>query len=153
MADIRLPPLRLDRDCCRPWRSSSGLRPSGRPGDSLDAIAEWLVGPARHIASGAAFDEFAWRMLATGLPLLRVTLHNPRCIRDPQGTVATGRKATTRDLVSSPRSARNAGGERIRSPRRPPSEPSLPCLTNYRTATNIAEDPAADIRCGNSKPR
>jgi len=44
--------------------------------DSLDAIAEWLVGPARRIASGIrAFDEFAWRMLATGLPLLRVTLH------------------------------------------------------------------------------
>jgi adenylate cyclase len=44
--------------------------------DSLDAIVEWLVGPARQIASGIrAFDEFAWRMLATGLPLLRVTLH------------------------------------------------------------------------------
>ncbi len=53
-------------------------RPPGeRPAhDSLDAIAEWLVGPARRIASGArAFDEFAWRMLAAGLPLLRVTLH------------------------------------------------------------------------------
>lgn len=45
--------------------------------DSLDAIAEWLVGAAREIPSGLhAFDEFAWRMLATGLPLLRVTLHN-----------------------------------------------------------------------------
>jgi len=44
--------------------------------DSVDAIAEWLVGPARRIASGIrAFDEFAWRMLAAGLPLLRVTLH------------------------------------------------------------------------------
>jgi len=44
--------------------------------DSLDAIAEWLLGPARRIASGIrAFDEFAWRMLASGLPLLRVTLH------------------------------------------------------------------------------
>src|ERR1700736_7028698 len=53
-------------------------RPPGeRPAsDSLDAIAEWLVGPARQIASGVrALDEFAWRMLATGLPLLRVTLH------------------------------------------------------------------------------
>jgi adenylate cyclase len=45
--------------------------------DSLDAIAEWLVGAGREIPSGLqAFDEFAWRMLATGLPLLRVTLHN-----------------------------------------------------------------------------
>ena len=44
--------------------------------DSLDAIAEWLVGPARRIESGVrALDEFAWRMLAAGLPLLRVTLH------------------------------------------------------------------------------
>ena len=44
--------------------------------DSLEGIAEWLVGPARGIASGIrAFDEFAWRMLAAGLPLLRVTLH------------------------------------------------------------------------------
>jgi adenylate cyclase len=51
--------------------------PAERPAhDSLDAIAEWLVGPARQIASGVhAFDEFAWRMLATGMPLLRVTLH------------------------------------------------------------------------------
>ncbi len=51
--------------------------PSERPAhDSLDAIAEWLVGPARRIASGVrALDEFAWRMLAAGLPLLRVTLH------------------------------------------------------------------------------
>jgi hypothetical protein len=42
--------------------------------DSLEAIAEWLVGAAREIPSGLdVFDEFAWRMLATGLPLLRVT--------------------------------------------------------------------------------
>lgn len=45
--------------------------------DSPDAIAEWLVGAAREIPEGLqAFDEFAWRMLATGLPLLRVTLHS-----------------------------------------------------------------------------
>jgi adenylate cyclase len=53
-------------------------RPPGeRPAhDSLDAIAEWLVGPARRITSGVrALDEFAWRLLAAGLPLLRVTLH------------------------------------------------------------------------------
>src|SRR5260370_16204061 len=54
-----------------------GRPPGERPAhDSLDAIAEWLVGPARRIASGVrALDEFAWRMLAAGLPLLRVTLH------------------------------------------------------------------------------
>jgi adenylate cyclase len=51
--------------------------PAERPvHDSLDAIVEWLVGPARRIELGIrAFDEFAWRMLAAGLPLLRVTLH------------------------------------------------------------------------------
>jgi len=51
--------------------------PEDRPArDTVDEIAEWLVGPARHIASGvASFDEFAWRLLAAGLPLLRVTLH------------------------------------------------------------------------------
>src|SRR6516162_1575908 len=45
--------------------------------DSIDAIAEWLVRPARQVASATrVFDEFAWRMLATGIPLLRVTLHS-----------------------------------------------------------------------------
>jgi adenylate cyclase len=45
--------------------------------ESLDAVAECLVGAAREIPSGLqAFDEFARRMLATGLPLLRVTLHS-----------------------------------------------------------------------------
>jgi adenylate cyclase len=53
--------------------------PSERPTrDSVDGVAEWLTGPARPGATGAQnFDEFAWRMLATGLPLLRVTLHVP----------------------------------------------------------------------------
>jgi adenylate cyclase len=51
--------------------------PEDRPAqDSVDEIAEWLVGPARQIDSGtASFDEFAWRLLASGMPLLRVTLH------------------------------------------------------------------------------
>ena len=51
--------------------------PKDRPArDTVDAIAEWLVGPARHIVTGvASFGEFAWRLLAPGLPLLRVTLH------------------------------------------------------------------------------
>jgi adenylate cyclase len=51
--------------------------PEDRPThDTIDEIAEWLVGPARRIDSGtASFDEFAWRLLAAGMPLLRVTLH------------------------------------------------------------------------------
>jgi adenylate cyclase len=45
--------------------------------DSIDAIAEWLIGEARQIASAArALDEYAWRLHAAGLPVLRVTLHS-----------------------------------------------------------------------------
>src|SRR5580704_8714993 len=44
--------------------------------DTIDNIAEWLVGPVPKIEEGtASFDEFAWRLLATGMPLLRVTFH------------------------------------------------------------------------------
>jgi adenylate cyclase len=43
--------------------------------DTIDAIIEWLAGPAQHIPSlGEEFDEFAWRLVATGIPLLRTTL-------------------------------------------------------------------------------
>ena len=51
--------------------------PEERPAaDRIEAVAEWLVGPARKLATPAtAFDEFSWRMLATGLPLLRITMH------------------------------------------------------------------------------
>src|SRR5579862_9872343 len=51
--------------------------PEERPAaDRIDAIADWLVGPARQLETpAAAFDEFSWRMLATGLPLLRMTIH------------------------------------------------------------------------------
>jgi adenylate cyclase len=52
-------------------------QPQARPSQTtIEDIAEWLVGPARQIESGAAtFDEFAWRVLAGGIPVLRVTLH------------------------------------------------------------------------------
>ena len=52
--------------------------PSERPTfDTLDAIAEWLIGPALQVASGAyAVDEYAWRMLAAGFPLARLTIHS-----------------------------------------------------------------------------
>ena len=51
--------------------------PSERPShDTLEEIAAWLIGPARQIASAPqAFDEYAWRLYAAGLPVLRVTLH------------------------------------------------------------------------------
>jgi adenylate cyclase len=51
--------------------------PEERPThDSIQAIGEWLVGPARHIPSGVStFDELAWRLMAAGLPLLRASFH------------------------------------------------------------------------------
>jgi adenylate cyclase len=50
---------------------------SERPShDTVDAIAAWLIGPARLIGSAPqAFDEYAWRLHAAGLPVLRVTMH------------------------------------------------------------------------------
>src|SRR5216684_3071495 len=77
MADPRPTPHRFDPRLV-PIVEVVERPPAERPApDSLDGVAEWLVGPARRIASGArAFDEFAWRMLATGLPLLRVTMHS-----------------------------------------------------------------------------
>ncbi len=77
MADPRPTPQRFDPRLV-PIVEVVERPPAERPApDSLDGVAEWLVGPARRIASGArAFDEFAWRMLATGLPLLRVTMHS-----------------------------------------------------------------------------
>jgi adenylate cyclase len=46
---------------------------------TLDDIAEWLAGPPPEIgaagAGAAGFDEFAWQLVAAGVPLLRATLH------------------------------------------------------------------------------
>jgi adenylate cyclase len=52
--------------------------PAERPThDTIASIADWLVGSAIQQASGArTIDEFAWRLLAAGYPLLRVTLHS-----------------------------------------------------------------------------
>ena len=51
--------------------------PSERPKhDTIDAIIDWLGGPAGQIPSLIEeFDEYAWRMLAAGFPLLRTTFH------------------------------------------------------------------------------
>src|ERR1700684_1266527 len=43
--------------------------------DTIEATIYWLAGPAEHVPTLAReFDEFAWRMLAAGFPLLRATL-------------------------------------------------------------------------------
>jgi adenylate cyclase len=44
--------------------------------DTIESIAEWLIGDARRINSFTrTIDEFSWRLLASGIPLLRVSLH------------------------------------------------------------------------------
>jgi adenylate cyclase len=51
--------------------------PEERPAhDTIDNIAEWLLKPPPQLAEGwVNFDEFAWRLVAAQMPLLRVTLH------------------------------------------------------------------------------
>ncbi len=51
-------------------------RVSERPQhQTLETIIDWLAGPVLHAPSLIGeFDEFAWRLLAAGFPLLRVTL-------------------------------------------------------------------------------
>jgi adenylate cyclase len=45
--------------------------------DTIGGIAEWLIGPALDVATGAqAIDELAWRILAADFPLARLTLHS-----------------------------------------------------------------------------
>ena len=43
--------------------------------DTIEAILEWLIGGARQISSFArTIDELSWRLVAAGMPLLRVSL-------------------------------------------------------------------------------
>ena len=45
--------------------------------DTIEGIADWLLGRALQAATGAqAVDEYAWRMLAAGFPLARLTVHS-----------------------------------------------------------------------------
>jgi hypothetical protein len=49
--------------------------------DTIDAIIDWLAGPAQHNSLSLAdeFDEFAWRMLAAA-----------RCIRNISAQTSSG---------------------------------------------------------------
>lgn len=79
--------------------------------DTVGGIAEWLIGPALDVATGAqAIDELAWRMLAAGFPLARLTLHSgvlhPQFLgtsftwwRDTGQTVQTFVEHEVRDVV------------------------------------------------------
>jgi adenylate cyclase len=45
--------------------------------DTIEGIADWLTADARRADSFLhMFDEFAWRLLAAGIPVLRVSLHS-----------------------------------------------------------------------------
>ena len=58
-------------------------------------MAQRIQNPARQIPDGVpAFDEFAWRLLVTGLPIMRVSLHVP--VVHPQffGTNVVWRRST-----------------------------------------------------------
>jgi adenylate cyclase len=45
--------------------------------DTIEGIAAWLIADARRAESFLLmFDELAWRLLAAGLPLMRVSIHS-----------------------------------------------------------------------------
>ena len=86
--------------------------PADRPTrQTVESIADWLAGPVLRNESGAhAIDEFAWRMLAAGFPLLRLSLHSGtlhpqflgaafRWWRDTGQTVQTMIAHEVRDIV------------------------------------------------------
>jgi adenylate cyclase len=79
MSESGSPPLRSEIDR-RHFRAGEVIErpPAERPThETIDSIAEWLVGTAIQKESGArAIDEFAWRLLAAAFPLFRVTLHS-----------------------------------------------------------------------------
>jgi adenylate cyclase len=90
------------RDASRQPRSSAFLPehirvvgrmtrpPERRPvHDTIDNIADWLL-EWRQLSEGiASFDEFAWRLVAAGMPLLRVTLHTATLHPQFLGTTIT----------------------------------------------------------------
>src|SRR6516165_8707869 len=116
--------------------------------DTVGGIAEWLIGPALDVATGAeAVDELAWRILAAGIPLARLTLHSgvlhPQFLgtsfiwwRDTGRTVQTFVDHEVRDVVlyqRNPVLRVIEGGETIR--RRvdaPDGELDLPILHDLK---------------------
>jgi adenylate cyclase len=94
--------LEKTRDASRQPRSSAFLPehirvvgrmtrpPERRPvRDTIDNIADWLL-EWRQLSEGiASFDEFAWRLVAAGMPLIRVTLHTATLHPQFLGTTIT----------------------------------------------------------------
>ena len=78
MADqvARLPFGTIDRSLVRSAEVVE-TPPAQRPTvDTIEGIADWLLGPVLQEESGVrAIDEYAWRIVAAGLPIVRMTLH------------------------------------------------------------------------------
>jgi adenylate cyclase len=74
--------------------------PADRPKhETLAAIAEWMIGPARTIQRGvAAFDSYAWKLVAAGMPLLRATLQSRTLHPQFLGTTFTWWRTTGRTV-------------------------------------------------------
>ena len=90
--------------------------PAERPKhDTIEAILDWLAGPAQQIPSlSGAFDEFAWRMLAAGFPLLRTTLQPARCTRNISAQALSGCARPVRPCrLSLPMRSRNCPAMKI----------------------------------------
>src|ERR1700734_1174198 len=79
ITDAHPKPLSLTHPQYFPTGEVMERPPAERPKhDTIDAIIEWLGGPAGQIPSLIGeFDEFAWRMLAAGIPLLRTPFPLP----------------------------------------------------------------------------
>jgi adenylate cyclase len=65
--------------------------PEERPAlATIDDIAEWMLEPPADVSEGIlTFDEFAWRLLAAGIPLLRATFHTATLHPQFLGTTVT----------------------------------------------------------------
>ena len=82
--------------------------------ETIDTILAWLADPVRHmplLING--FDEFAWRLLAAGFPLLRTTLHvrtlhvqSPLVLLRIRTSIARLRSETRRETFSPGRGRR-----------------------------------------------
>jgi len=69
--------------------------PKRRPvHEAIDNIADWLLEWSQLSEGIASFDEFAWRLVAAGMPLLRVTLHTATLHPQFLGTTITSWRDT-----------------------------------------------------------
>jgi adenylate cyclase len=92
--------------------------------DTIENIIEWLIGDARQIGSFARMiDELSWRLVAAGIPLLRVNLRGGTLHPQVLGSVYVWWRSSAQtqeimithevaDLVPPAQKSGHAGGER-----------------------------------------